>query len=125
MALLGFNLKPFIKMDLQLEAIDALVWRDLGRGVSIARLAKEGEASLVFYRIRADAPHDAFSRHEHPQGEIYLILQGAIEDEFGVHGEGEIVHLSAGSVHTPKGVGETVVLVLWPGGVRVVEPTSA
>jgi len=31
------------------------------------------------------------------------------------------VFLDSHSVHTPRAVGETVVLVLWPAGVRIVD----
>jgi hypothetical protein len=31
------------------------------------------------------------------------------------------VFLDARSVHTPRALGETIVLVFWPAGVRIVE----
>lgn len=122
MALLRCDLSRFVTMELNDAELNGLAWRDLGRGVSIARLVREDETSLVFYRIRGDAPPDAFFPHEHVRGEMYLILRGGIEDEFGSYQEGEIVYLDPGSVHTPRGIGETVVLVLWPGEIRVLDP---
>ena len=88
----------------------------------MARLAREGKRELVLYRIAADAAPDAFLRHEHVGGEFYLVLKGAIEDETGSYGAGDIVYLDPKSVHTPhtpRGKGETIILVLWPEGVRI------
>jgi putative transcriptional regulator len=60
-------------------------------------------------------------KHEHLGGELYLVLKGAIADESGEYKKGEMVFLNPKSVHTPRAVGETVVLVLWPAGVRLVD----
>jgi len=49
------------------------------------------------------------------------VLKGGIGDETGVYTEGDIVYLDPQSVHTPHGIGETVVLVLWPQGVKILE----
>ena len=87
----------------------------------MARLAREGERELVLYRIEANADPKAFLKHEHIGGEFYLILKGGIADETGVYEEGDIVYLDPKSVHTPRGIGETVVLVLWPAGVKILE----
>ena len=86
----------------------------------MASLAREGTQELVLYRIAADAAPDAFLKHEHVGGEVYLVLQGKIADESGEYEPGELVYLNANSVHTPRAIGDTLVLVLWPGGVRLV-----
>ena len=96
-----------------------LEWRDFGKGVQLAKLAREGEAGLLLYRIQADAPRDAFAPHRHVGGEAYLVLKGRIADETGSYPEGTFVWLPPGSHHAPWAEGETVVLVLWPEGVRV------
>jgi anti-sigma factor ChrR (cupin superfamily) len=49
------------------------------------------------------------------------VLKGRIADETGEYEKGDIVFLDPRSVHTPRAVGETVVLVLWPDGVRIVD----
>ncbi|MBI2357485.1 MAG: cupin domain-containing protein [Deltaproteobacteria bacterium] len=110
-----------MKIQLDEEALDKLQWRDFGSGLAMARLAREGARELVLYRVRADADPKAFLKHEHVGGEFYLVLKGGIEDETGVYREGDIVFLDPKSVHTPQGIGETVVLVLWPEGVRILE----
>jgi anti-sigma factor ChrR (cupin superfamily) len=84
-------------------------------------LARAGKRELVLYRIAADAARDAFLKHEHLGGEFYLVLKGKIADETGEYEKGEMVFLDPGSVHTPYAIGETIVLVLWPAGVRIVD----
>ena len=121
MGLLRRSLKDLVKINLNEEALDQLRWRDFGNGLSMARLAREGQRELVLYRVNADADPRAFLRHEHIGGEFYLVLKGEIADESGVYSEGDIVYLDSKSIHTPRGVGETVVLVLWPEGVRILE----
>jgi putative transcriptional regulator len=117
-AVLRRSLNDFLRMELDESALGRLPWRDFGNGLSMSRLAREGRRELVLYRIAGDAA-DPFVKHEHLGGEIYLVLKGRIADETGEYEQGEIVFLDAQSVHTPRAVGETVVLVLWPGGVRV------
>ncbi|HEY6199565.1 MAG TPA: cupin domain-containing protein [Candidatus Binatia bacterium] len=106
------------------KGLDRLSWRDFGNGLSMARLAREGQRELVVYRVAAGAASDVFLRHEHVGGEFYLVLKGAIADETGSYGAGEVVYLDPKSVHTPRArsdAGETVILVLWPEGVTVLE----
>jgi len=106
------------------DAVDRLPWRDFGNGLFMARLAREGRRELVLYRIRADANPDAFLKHEHIGGEIYLVLKGRIADETGEYKEGDFVFLDAKSVHTPRAIGDTLVLVLWPEGVRIIDQST-
>ena len=113
------SLRDFLTLDLDEAALDRLPWRDFGNGLSMSRLARQGRQELVLYRIAADAK-DPFVRHEHLGGEFYLVLKGRIADESGEYEQGEIVFLDSHSVHTPRASGETVVLVLWPAGVRIV-----
>lgn len=120
MAVLSRSLRDFLKIDLNNAAINELPWRDFGNGLLMARLAREGRRELVLYRIRPDAKPDAFSKHEHIGGEIYLVLKGRIADETGEYREGDFVFLDAKSIHTPRAIGDTLVLVLWPEGVRIV-----
>jgi len=115
------SLKELVKIELHEEAFERLEWKDFGNGLSMARLAREGKREMVLYRIKADADPKAFLRHEHIGGEFYLVLKGRIADETGLYEAGEMVYLDPGSVHTPSCVGETVVLVLWPEGVRLLE----
>jgi len=115
------SLNDFLKIDLNDDALDRLQWRDFGNGLEMSRLAREGQRELVLYRIAANASSDAFVKHEHVGGEFYLVLKGKIADETGEYEKGEVVFLDPHSVHTPRAVGETVVLVLWPAGVRIVD----
>jgi len=113
------DLRDVLTLDLDEAALDTLEWRDFGKGVKLGKLAREGAASLVLYRVEADAPRDAFARHRHPGGEAYLVLKGVIADENGRYPAGSFVWLPPGSEHAPWAEGATVVLVLWPGGVKL------
>jgi anti-sigma factor ChrR (cupin superfamily) len=120
-SLLRRSLTDFLSFAMDEAALARLSWRDFGNGLSMARLARKDQAELVLYRIAATAAADAFLKHEHLGGELYLVLKGGIADETGVYEQGELVFLAPHSVHTPRAVGETIVLVFWPAGVRIVE----
>ena len=115
------SVNDFLSFQLDEAALDRLTWRDFGNGLEMSRLAREGKRELVLYRIGADASPDAFLKHEHLGGEFYLVLKGKIGDETGEYETGDVVFLDPQSVHTPRAIGETVVLVLWPAGVRLVD----
>ena len=115
------SLNDFLRIDIDDAALGRLQWRDFGNGLAMSRLARAGQRELVLYRIAADAARDAFLKHEHIGGEFYLVLKGKIADETGEYEKGDVVFLDPKSVHTPFAIGETVVLVLWPAGVRLVD----
>ncbi|OGQ79783.1 MAG: hypothetical protein A3F90_15695 [Deltaproteobacteria bacterium RIFCSPLOWO2_12_FULL_60_19] len=121
MALLRRSLKDLLKIEIDREALAKLQWKDFGNGLAMARLAREGARELVLYRVAADADPRAFLKHEHIGGEFYLVLEGRIGDETGVYEEGDLVWLDPQSVHTPRAIGDTIVLVLWPQGVKVLD----
>jgi anti-sigma factor ChrR (cupin superfamily) len=115
------SLNDILRIELNGGALDRLLWRDFGNGLSMSRLAREGKRELILYRIAADAAADAFLKHEHIGGEFYLVLKGKIADETGEYAAGDVVFLDPQSIHQPRAVGDTVVLVLWPDGVRIVD----
>ena len=115
------SLNDILSIQLDEAALDRLTWRDFGNGLEMSRLAREGKRELVLYRIAAVASPDAFLKHEHLGGEFYLVLKGKIADETGEYETGDVVFLDPQSVHTPRAIGETVVLVVWPAGVRMVD----
>lgn len=115
------SLNDFLALGLDEASLERLSWRDFDNGLSMARLARDGARELVLYRIAAEASPAAFVKHEHIGGEFYLVLKGKIIDETGEYEKGDMVFLDAHSVHTPRAVGDTVVLVLWPAGVRLVD----
>jgi anti-sigma factor ChrR (cupin superfamily) len=115
------SLNDILRIDLNADALDRLSWRDFGNGLAMARLAREGKRELVLYRIAAKAASDAFLKHEHVGGEFYLVLKGRIADETGEYVEGDVVFLDPQSVHRPRAIGDTIVLVLWPEGVRIID----
>ncbi|HUF40962.1 MAG TPA: cupin domain-containing protein [Verrucomicrobiae bacterium] len=115
------SLSDFLRFEVDTAALERLFWRDFGNGLSMSRLARAGKRELVLYRIAAAASAGAFLKHEHVGGEFYLVLKGKIADETGEYEAGDVVFLDPQSVHTPRAVGETIVLVLWPAGVRIVD----
>jgi len=115
------TLTDILDIHVSQDGIERLEWRDFGNGLSMARLARAGKREIVLYKVAADATPDAFLKHEHIGGEFYLILKGRIVDDAGEFEKGDIVLLDPKSVHTPHAVGETLVLVVWPEGVRIVE----
>jgi anti-sigma factor ChrR (cupin superfamily) len=115
------SLNDIIRIELNAEALDRLSWRDFGNGLAMARLAREDKRELVLYRIAANAASDVFLKHEHIGGEFYLVLKGRIADETGEYVEGDMVFLDPQSVHRPRAIGDTIVLVLWPEGVRIID----
>ncbi len=117
MRALSRDLRDFLKLEIDEEALAGLSWKPFGKGVELAKLAREGRTGLVLYRVGADAPKDAFAPHRHPGGEAYLVLKGVIADQYGRYEEGSFVWLPPGSQHTPWVEGDTLVLVLWPDGV--------
>ena len=115
------SLNDILRIELNADALDRLSWRNFGNGLAMARLAREGKRELVLYRIAANAASDAFLKHEHIGGEFYLVLKGSIADETGEYFEGDVVFLDPQSVHRPRAIDDTVVLVLWPEGVRIID----
>ena len=120
-AVLRRSLNDFLSIQLDEAGLDRLQWRDFGNGLEMARLARADKRELVLYRIAASASPDAFLKHEHVGGEFYLVLKGKIADETGEYAKGDVVFLDPRSVHSPRAIGDTVVLVLWPAGVRFVD----
>lgn len=113
------DLSPVLALVPDDAALDRLAWKEVGPGTKLARLARDGDTGLVLYRIAAGAPAEAFQPHEHPGGEMYLVVRGAIVDETGRYPAGSLVWLEPGSRHAPRGEGDdTLIVVLWPGGVR-------
>ena len=113
MKALARDLTDLFRIDVDEEALEGLPWRDFGKGIQLAKLAREGDAGLVLYRASGDAPKDGFSPHRHVGGEAYLVLKGVILDEFGRYPAGSFVWLPKDSRHAPWVEGDTIVLVLW------------
>jgi anti-sigma factor ChrR (cupin superfamily) len=121
---MSFNhdLSDWLSFNLDEEWMEANVqWRDFGTGVRLGKLAREGECSLVLYDADAEVEVEAFMPHMHPGGECYLVLKGEVYDEFGTYPAGSIVWMEPESEHNPKTRERTLILVLWPKGVKIVE----
>ena len=113
------DLSAWLSWSIDREWIEENVkWRDFGTGVRLGKLAKEGNTSLVLYDVVSEVDIEAFMPHSHPGGETYLVLEGEVYDEDGTYPPGSIVWMEPGSTHTPKTKGQTLILVLWPDGVK-------
>ena len=95
-------------------------WKDFGTGVRLGRLYREDACSLVLYEADTDVTVDAFMPHSHPGGEAYIVLEGEVWDEDGTYPTGSLVWMNRETKHTPKTRGKTLILVLWPEGVKSV-----
>jgi len=93
-------------------------WRDFETGVKLGKLKREEKTSLVLYEANSEVTVDAFMPHMHPGGEAYLVLEGEVWDEEGTYPTGSIVWMNRETTHTPKTRGKTLILVLWPEGVK-------
>ena len=93
-------------------------WRDFETGVKLGKLKREEKTSLVLYEADTEVTVDAFMPHMHPGGEAYLVLEGEVWDEDGTYPTGSIVWMNRETTHTPKTPGKTLILVLWPEGVK-------
>ena len=93
-------------------------WKDFETGVKLGKLKRADKCSLVLYEADSEVEVDAFMPHMHPGGEAYLVLRGEVWDEDGTYPTGSIVWMERESTHTPKTRGQTLILVLWPEGVK-------
>jgi anti-sigma factor ChrR (cupin superfamily) len=71
---------------------------------------EEAERGHTTSLVRFD-PDSYFSRHEHPQGEEILVLEGTFSDEHGDYGPGTYFRNPPGSGHTPFSKNGCVLLV--------------
>ena len=108
---LGFNInKAWLEENIS--------WRDFGTGVRLGKLKREEKCLLVLYDADSEVTVDAFMLHMHPGGEAYLVLEGEVWDEDGTYPTGSLVWMNRETTHTPKTRGKTLILVLWPEGVK-------
>src|SRR5882672_2870726 len=62
---------------------------------------KGGEKGPVTSMVRYDA-HSSFARHEHPEGEEILVLDGVFSDEYGAYPAGSFLLNPPGFAHSPR-----------------------
>lgn len=73
---------------------------------------KARATSIVRY-----APGSSFSRHSHPGGEEFLVLEGTFQDESGDFPTGSYVRNPPGTAHAPRSeLGCTIFVKLWQFG---------
>ncbi len=121
MANFSHDLSDWLGLSFDSEWLEENVrWKDFGTGVRLGRIAREESTSLVLYDADAEVEVEAFQPHMHPGGEVYIVLEGEVYDEFGTYPKGSIVWMDPGTKHNPKTRERTLILVLWPDGVKIV-----
>ena len=109
---------PLVVGEMKTPKDKNISWRDFETGVKLGKLKREEKTSLVLYEADSEVTVDAFMPHMHPGGEAYLVLEGEVWDEEGTYPTGSIVWMNRETTHTPKTRGKTLILVLWPEGVK-------
>ena len=74
-----------------------------------------------FIRCNQWCRHWCIYAHSHPGGETYLVLEGEVWDEDGTY-PGDPLFGWTGPYYTPRTRGQTLILVLWPDGVKALKP---
>ena len=115
------NLSDWLGISIDDEWLEENIrWKDFGTGVRLGKLAREGDCSLVLYDADSDVEVEAFMPHMHPGGEAYLVLRGEVYYEAGTYPQGTLVWMDPETTHNPKTREKTLILVLWPKGVKIV-----
>lgn len=86
-------------------------WKDFGTGVRLGKLKREEKTSLVLYEAQSEDDVALATR-------VAVGHEGEVWDEDGSYPTGSIVWMDPESTHTPKTRGKTLILVLWPQGVK-------
>ncbi|WP_028795208.1 cupin domain-containing protein [Thalassobaculum salexigens] len=86
-------------------------WRQgLSEGIEVQDLYRE-DGHPEHIRLARFAPGASTPEHEHAGGEEVFVLQGSVEDEFGLHPAGTWVRYPAGSRHTARSSGGALLYV--------------
>jgi quercetin dioxygenase-like cupin family protein len=84
------------------------------RGVDRRMLFRVGDERARATSIVRYAPGSRFSRHEHPGGEEFFVLEGTFQDETGDFPAGAYVRNPPGTGHAPRSEpGCTIFVKLW------------
>lgn len=78
--------------------LESLAWEDLGPGIRL-HTVKEDPARGMRACLAWVKPGAVNATHRHAGDECILVLQGALRDENGEYGPGQVCHSRAGSVH--------------------------
>ena len=82
--------------------LDRIPWqRTRYPGISIHFFTSDRSTDYAAVLIRME-PGSEYPAHRHRGSEELLILEGAYEDEIGIHRQGEFVRYPDGSSHHPR-----------------------
>lgn len=88
-------LRPYLKDHIQAHELD---WKNKASGIECFALDFESGKKVELLRI---APGAGVPAHTHEGEELTLLLDGAFEDEFGVHELGDLIILDERFTHHP------------------------
>jgi putative transcriptional regulator len=102
--------------------VSAIRWEELAPGVRYSVLREDPSRGVRSCLIWAE-PGSRHPRHRHQGAENILVLKGALRDERGTYGPGEICRSAAGSEHSEEVVpGEDCFCyVVYYGGLEMLE----
>ena len=113
------GLSDWLSFNIDREWINENIkWRDFGTGVRLGKLAREDALSLVLYDVVSDVDIDAFMPHSHPWRRMLPRSRRRGLGRRWTYPEGSIVWMDRETTHTPRTRGQTLILVLWPEGVK-------
>jgi putative transcriptional regulator len=81
--------------------VSAIPWEELAPGVRY-HVHREDPTRGVRGCLILAAPGSRHPRHRHQGAENILVLKGALRDERGTYGPGEVCRSAAGSVHSEE-----------------------
>jgi anti-sigma factor ChrR (cupin superfamily) len=81
--------------------LSAYPWQDAGPGIRVHELRVDPVRGMRGVLVWAK-PGARTMRHRHLGDEVILVLQGALRDDEGRYGPGQVCRSRAGSVHTEE-----------------------
>lgn len=92
-------------------------WEQLRKGILIKRLARDDVRNIQIDILRIE-PGFKDSPHWHDDWEWVYILEGSLEDDKGVHKQGDFLINCKDAGHQPTSKGGCTLICIWCGSVR-------
>jgi putative transcriptional regulator len=101
--------------------LTAYAWDEVAPGVRVHVMKDDPDRSVRACLVWAD-PGAIHPAHRHLGDEVILVLQGAIKDERGVYGPGQVCRSRTGSVHSEQAMpgDECICYVVYHGDLEPV-----
>ncbi len=101
-----------LSFNLQEMKADSFQWEPFHQGIQIHWFYNEGDQGMSAALLKY-APGAFVPRHEHVAFEHILVLEGAQEDENGVHETGNFTVNPPGTFHSVSSPNGCIVLAIW------------